>query len=69
MEARGFFTEIDHEEAGSLRYPTASYKFRGTSWVGQRGAPLLGQHNEVVYCERLGYDKQDLVKLRESGVI
>jgi len=26
-------------------------------------APLLGQNNEEIYCGRLGYSKQDLVKL------
>ena len=31
-------------------------------------APLLGQHNEEVYGE-LGYSREDLAKLSESGVI
>jgi crotonobetainyl-CoA:carnitine CoA-transferase CaiB-like acyl-CoA transferase len=32
-------------------------------------APLLGEHNEEIYCRRLGYSKKDLVRLRETGVI
>jgi len=32
-------------------------------------APLLGEHNEKVYCDRLGYTKQDLVRMRAGGVI
>jgi len=69
LEYRGFFAEIDHPEAGKLKYPTAPYKFSRTPWRAERAAPLLGQHNEFVYCERLGYNRQDLVKMRESGVI
>lgn len=68
-EARGFFQEVDHAEAGRLKYPAGPYKFSRTPCRAQRAAPLLGQHNELVYCGRMGYDKDDLVKLREAGVI
>jgi crotonobetainyl-CoA:carnitine CoA-transferase CaiB-like acyl-CoA transferase len=69
MEARGFFSDIEHPEIGSLKYPTAGYKLSETPWQARRAAPLLGEHNELVYCDRLGYTKDDLVKLRESGCI
>ncbi|UCC59449.1 MAG: CoA transferase [Dehalococcoidia bacterium] len=69
MEYRGFFTEIEHSKAGRLKYPTAGYKFSKTPWTAERAAPLLGQHNEDIYCERLGYSKEDLVSMREAGVI
>ncbi len=69
LDHRGFFSEIDHPEAGRLKYPTAPYKFSKTPWRAERAAPLLGQHNEPVYCGRLGYDKEDLVRLKESGII
>jgi crotonobetainyl-CoA:carnitine CoA-transferase CaiB-like acyl-CoA transferase len=35
----------------------------------ERPAPLLGQHNAEVFCKELGYTKEDLVNLRELGVI
>jgi hypothetical protein len=38
------------------------------SWPAER-APLLGEHNEEIYCGRLGYTKEDLVKFRQTGVI
>ena len=68
-EARGFFAEIDHPKAGKLKYPTAPYKFSRTPWKAERAAPLIGEHNEFVYCDRLGYDKRDLVTMKEAGVI
>jgi len=69
LEHRGFFAEIDHPKAGKLKYPTASYKFSRTPWRAERAAPLLGQHNEFIYCGRLGYDKEDLVRMKASGII
>ena len=67
--AREFLVEIDHPEAGRIRYPGAPFKMGETPWRVVRPAPLLGQHNEEVYCGRLGYSKDDLVKLREVGVL
>ena len=39
-----------------------------TPWQIRTPAPLLGQHNEEV-LESLGYGKEDLVMLRQHGVI
>jgi CoA:oxalate CoA-transferase len=68
-KARNFFIEVDHPAAGKLMYPGNPYILSKTPSRNQQGAPLLGQHNEEVYCNRLGYTKQDLVKFREAGVI
>ena len=66
---RGFFQEVDHPVAGKFQYPTAGYKLSATPWRAERPAPLLGQHNEEIYCGRLGYSKEDLARLRADGVI
>ncbi|HOG45962.1 MAG TPA: CoA transferase [Anaerolineae bacterium] len=68
-QARGFYEEIEHPKAGKLMYPGLPYRFSGTAPRGNHGAPLLGQHNEEVYCNRLGFTGQELAKLREAGVI
>jgi crotonobetainyl-CoA:carnitine CoA-transferase CaiB-like acyl-CoA transferase len=67
-EARGFFAELDHPEAGSLVYPTLPYRFSGSEWTGH-AAPLLGQHTRDVYCRRLGCSAADLDRLASEGVI
>ena len=68
-KAREFFVEVNHPEAGRVKYPTAAYRLSGTPVAIDHPAPLLGEHNEEVYCERLGYTRQDLVKMKEAGVI
>jgi crotonobetainyl-CoA:carnitine CoA-transferase CaiB-like acyl-CoA transferase len=66
---RGFFAEVDHPQAGRLQYPTAGYQFSETPWRARRAAPLLGEHNEEIYCRRLGFSREDLARLAGAGVI
>jgi CoA:oxalate CoA-transferase len=66
---RGFFADIEHPEAGRLEYLTAAYQFSETPWRAERPAPLLGEHNDEIYCGRLGYSRRDLVRLSAAGVI
>ncbi|MDY7033363.1 MAG: CoA transferase [Thermodesulfobacteriota bacterium] len=66
--ARGFWVDIDHPETGTLTYPGAPAIMSETPWQTIR-PPLLGEHNEEIYCNRLGYTKEDLVKLKEMSII
>lgn len=68
-QARDFYKEIEHPIAGKLMYPGLPYQFSKTAPCDNHGAPLLGQHNVDIYCNRFGYSKQDLVKLHEAGVV
>lgn len=69
LKEREFFATIYSNETGNLKYPGAPYKFSKTPWALNHPAPLLGEHNEEIYCGRLGYSKKDLVDLRRAGVI
>ena len=69
FNARGFFVEVEHPVVGKATYPGVPFKLPETPSRPQKPAPLLGQHNREVYCERLGYSDEDLVRLRERGVI
>ncbi len=69
MTERLFFESVEHEEAGGLTYAGAPYKFSKTPWTLSRPAPKLGEHNEEVFCGRLGYSREELVSLRRTGVI
>jgi len=65
---RGFWVDIDHPVAGRVKYPGAPFKMMETPWEIRRPAPLLGQHNHEV-LGKLGYTTEDLVRLRQKGVI
>jgi crotonobetainyl-CoA:carnitine CoA-transferase CaiB-like acyl-CoA transferase len=69
MIATKYFVEVDHPEIGRAKYPGAPYTLTETPWQITRRAPLLGEHNEEIYCGRLGYTRQDLVQLAAAGAI
>ncbi len=68
LKERGFIVQMDHPEAGRLAYPGLPFKLSETP-CQLRPAPLLGENNTEIYCDRLGYSRQDLVKLRQAGII
>ena len=67
-EAREFWVEIEHPEAGKLTYPGEPVRMSETAWQACR-APLLGEHNEEIYHGEMGYSLQEIAQLRENGVI
>jgi crotonobetainyl-CoA:carnitine CoA-transferase CaiB-like acyl-CoA transferase len=69
MDARGIFVEMEHPEVGTVRIPSAPYHFSKTPWRLLRPAPLLGEHNEKIYRERLGCGGEELRALEKAGVI
>jgi crotonobetainyl-CoA:carnitine CoA-transferase CaiB-like acyl-CoA transferase len=69
LAARDFFVEVDHKEAGKVKFPGAPYKLSETPWKIKHPAPMMGEHNDEVYCKMLGYSKDDLVKMKQTGVI
>lgn len=69
MIARQYFVEIEHPVAGRLKYTGPPFKMTETPSQVRMPAPVLGQHNVEVYCEMLGYTREDLMRLRAQGVI
>ena len=68
LRERAFFVEQEHPVAGKVTYPGAPFKMSETPCqVGW--APLLGEHNQEIYCQKLGYTLDDLVQLGQAGVI
>jgi crotonobetainyl-CoA:carnitine CoA-transferase CaiB-like acyl-CoA transferase len=69
LAARGFFKEIDHPRAGRLSYASLPFALSGAGDLPQVPAPLLGQHNELVFCQELGITPRQLAELRRGRVI
>ncbi len=69
LEDRGFFIEMEHPVIGKFKAPGSPHRFSESPWALQSPAPTLGQHNREVLCERLGYSKEDLLKMQGMGVI
>ncbi len=66
---REYFIKVDHPKTGKVTQPGAPFKMSETPWRMRRPAPMLGEHNEEVYLNYLGYEKEDLIRLVEGGII
>ncbi len=63
------FQAIPRSDTGPVFYPGPPYILSEDDPNPPLPAPMLGQHNEEIYCGRLGYTNEDLVKLYQTGVI
>lgn len=68
LAERGFFTSIEHPLTGPLDYPGPAFKV-GDDSNGTMPAPLLGQHNNELFHDRLGYSAHEMAQLGAMGVI
>ena len=70
LEARHFWEHMEHPEQGQqFKFPGPFAKLSLTPLTLRRQAPLIGEHNEEVYVERLGLSREELTALQETGVI
>ena len=48
--ARGFRVDVEHPELGrSFVYPGAPYRLESSPWRISRRAPMLGEHNQMIF--------------------
>ena len=69
LEDREFFVEVDHSVVGRAKYPGMAVRLPGEALTATQPAPLLGQHNVEIFVKELGYTLEQLVSLRQLGVI
>ena len=68
LHSREAFIELDHPIAGRFRYPRALVKLDKTPVQPSR-APMLGEHNDEILRERLGFSAEEVTGLRAAGII
>ncbi len=70
LHDRGFWKEVEHPELGrTFVYPGEAAIYNGSPWRISRRAPLVGEHNEEVFCGELGLSPGELAVLAESHVV
>ncbi len=70
MAYRGFFEQVEHPElGGTIPYPGFPVIISETRPRIQRCAPLIGEHNEEIYEKELDISREQLVLLKNRGVI
>ena len=69
VAAREMLVEIDYPGTGKVPVPGVEIKLSRTPGRIARRASLLGEDNEAVYCDLLGYGPDDLLRFREEDSI
>ena len=69
LESRDFYREIDHPVIGKIKVPAELFKLSATPYQRTRPAPILGQHNQEIYIEGLGYTADQLAEWQQAGVV
>ena len=63
------FEAIYRPDTGPVSFAGPPYRLSPQEATPPSPAPLLGQHNSDIYCDGLGYSKEELVKLYQTGII
>jgi crotonobetainyl-CoA:carnitine CoA-transferase CaiB-like acyl-CoA transferase len=69
VRAREMLVDVEYPGVGSVPLPGVPIKLSETPGGIETPAAQLGEHNEEIYCSLLGYKDNDLVTLKEEGVI
>ena len=65
----GLWPTVTHRDMGRVRVDGLPVHFSKTDWVMERGAPCLGEHNDLVFGDLLGHSSDELAAFRGDGVI
>lgn len=70
LNARGFYTELEHPVSGPRRYPGWPFRFTpGPADHHHMPCPTLGEHNETILGTVLGLGADEISDLRQRDVI
>jgi CoA:oxalate CoA-transferase len=69
VKAREMIVELDQPQYGKVRVAGCPIKFSETPIKTFTPAPLLGQNNEKILTNLLGYTKPQIEELKREGVI
>lgn len=69
LQHRGFFQWLDHAECGPMPYDGLTYHLSETPGALRMPQALIGQHNEEILKEILGFDDDEISELVVGGVL
>jgi CoA:oxalate CoA-transferase len=69
LNSRDMFVEVDHRAAGKVKVVNFPVKFSETPCMVRDAAPVLGQHDEDILRNILGYDESKIDELKKASAI
>ncbi|WBW49389.1 CoA transferase [Peptoniphilus equinus] len=67
--ARNMFPVLEHPVAGKVKITNNQLKFTNKKADPSASSPLLGEHNEEIFCSFLGHTKEEFETFIEIGAI
>jgi crotonobetainyl-CoA:carnitine CoA-transferase CaiB-like acyl-CoA transferase len=70
LKFRQYWKDIEHPELEDcIRYPGHLFMSNRINAETRCRAPLIGEHNKIIYEDELGFESGTLADLKEKGVI
>ncbi len=69
LQSRDMFVEVDHKAAGNVKVVNFPVKFSETPCGVREAAPVLGQHDETILRDILGYTEPMIDELKKANAI
>ncbi len=70
LSVRDFWQEVEHPELGTtITYPGGFVKLSESPCRIWCRAPLIGEHNREIYGNELGFSEDELILLKQTGII
>lgn len=69
LAARGFFVEKEHPEVGVRKHAGIPWRMSADTCEVQRAAPVVGQDNDYVFGELLGFSSKRIADLQSREII
>ena len=69
FQANDLLIDVEHRVEGKLKMLETPIKFKAVERMKSKPPPVLGEHTEEILSDELGYDKKEIKRLVEEGVI
>lgn len=69
VQDREMVVEVNHPKAGKIKLTGIPVKLSDTPGRVENPPPILGEHNDEVLSNILGYSKEEINNLKENGVV
>ena len=69
FESRRFFTEVDHPTSGTLKYTGDPFRLTAVPYKKLEPAPTVGQQTNRILKNHLQLSSEDILSLKDKGIV